>query len=76
MDLTGFIRTYVPIVVGYLLTQFIELTGLVDIDTEQVALTVTGIVIAVYYATVRWAETRWPNAGWLLGKASPPVYDT
>ena len=69
-----YIRTYVPIAIGYLITQLVELTGAVDIDTEQVALATTGIVIALYYAAVSAAEKRWPAVGWLLGSTKQPTY--
>ena len=75
MELTGFIRTYVPIVVGWGIAQLADILGPVDVDTEQVSLAVTGLVIAVYYAAARWAEQRWPAAGWLLGSRKQPTYD-
>lgn len=71
----SYIRTYVPIVVGWAIAQLAETLGPLDVDTETVSLAVTGLVIAVYYAAARALEKRWPAAGWLLGSTKQPTYE-
>jgi len=76
MDLTAHIRTYVPIFVGWCLARIGEtLGGPLDVDGATLSAAVTGLVIAVYYAAARYAEQRWPAAGWLLGSRKQPTYD-
>lgn len=70
--LVSMIRTWVPIVLGSVLTWLIE-AG-VDIDRDGVIVAVTGFVIAVYYAVVRVLETRYPAVGVLLGRKTAPTY--
>jgi uncharacterized membrane protein (DUF441 family) len=74
-QLTGLIRTWVPIAVGgvfsWLATQGLALDG----ETQAGAIVaLTGVTQAVYYTLVRLLEQQWPAAGWLLGKASAPTY--
>ncbi len=68
------IRTYVPLAVGYVLTRLAEL-GVVDVDGEALIGAVTAIVAGLYYAAARFAEKRWPAAGWLLGARAQPSYE-
>lgn len=73
--LVGFIRTYVPIGVGVLITSLVSLG--VDVDpASQAALIsgVTGLVIAVYYTAVRFAAEKFPWAGIFLGVNKAPTY--
>ena len=75
-QLTGLIRTWVPIAVGgvfsWLATQGLALDG----ETQAGAIVaLTGVTQAVYYTLVRLLEQQWPAAGWLLGKASAPTYE-
>jgi len=58
------IRTLVPIIVGTLVANGIE------IDSE--ALTV--VIIGLYYSVVRLLEVNFPSAGWLLGLKGTPNY--
>lgn len=66
------IRTAVPLIVGYIITWGAE-NGVV-IDETTFAGWVTYLISIGYYVVVRWVEQRWPQAGWLLGKAKAPVY--
>lgn len=74
--LTSWIRTAVPIAIGVLVTWLATRLGVVvDADTSAAITSgVTGLAITLYYSLVRWAESRWPAAGWLLGAAKAPVY--
>lgn len=70
-------RTIVPTGVAALLTWLAVNYGIVlDENTSaQLAVGVTGLVLAVYYGVVRALETRWPWFGKLLGTSKQPVYD-
>lgn len=74
---TSIIRTYVPIGVGaivsYLLSKGIDIdesarTGLVTF--------LTAVSQGAYYLLVRLLEKKFPQAGWLLGKATTVKYTT
>lgn len=73
--ITSLIRTIVPMVVGRLLALLVSV-GIVLPDgvAGDLEATLTLALAAGYYALVRWAEAKWPQAGWLLGKASTPTY--
>ena len=66
---TSFVRTYVPLAIGWLVVRF----GL-DIDSAAVASSAVALVSAVWYAAARLIESRWPRAGWMLGRPTPPSY--
>jgi len=66
------IRTIVPVLVGSLIVWFAA-RG-VDIDKNTVLPAVDAIVVAAYYGVVRWVETKWPKAGWMLGVPGAPSY--
>ena len=68
--LTSLIRTWVPILVGYLVSLGLLPASLSDSATAAF----TALVIGVYYALVRVLETRWPAFGWLLGSPKKPTY--
>lgn len=70
---TSLIRTVVPVIVGIIITTVAKLN--VEIDSGAVTDLVTAVVTGAYYAAVRWAESRWPQAGWLLGSPHAPEYD-
>jgi hypothetical protein len=70
--LTSLVRTYVPIVVGYLVS-----LGLLPGDlSDEATAAATGAIIAVYYALARLLEKKWPAFGWLLGIPKEPSYPT
>lgn len=71
----SFIRTYVPIAVGSLIS-WLTTKGLdVDPTTGQgLIVFLTGILIATYYGVVRLLERQWPQFGLLLGSAKKPEY--
>ena len=68
----SYIRTMVPIVVGWLAGH----GGLAWLGVnDPMALTVVSAgMTLVYYAFVRALEEQWPQAGWLLGFPDPPSY--
>lgn len=74
--IVSWIRTVVPAAIAAGLTLLAKRTGVVIDDQTSQALTlgVTGLVLAVYYPFVRWAEARWPQVGWLLGQPKAPNY--
>jgi uncharacterized membrane protein (DUF441 family) len=70
------IRTYVPVIVGQFVA-WLALKGVNLDDKTVVSLTATvgGIITAVYYLAARLLERYVsPKLGWLLGRATPPVY--
>ncbi|HLR95689.1 MAG TPA: hypothetical protein VK053_14280 [Jiangellaceae bacterium] len=69
------IRTYVPIVVGALASWLLTLGVEVDAEAQAgLVVAMTGVLQAIYYAAARWAETRWPWLGVLLGSRAKPTY--
>lgn len=67
---TSLVRTWVPIVVGYLIG-----LGLLPADlSTEAALTFTALIMGVYYLLARWLERKWPFLGWLLGLPRTPTY--
>lgn len=71
--ITSIIRTFVPIVVGTV-AAFLVAHGLPDVDEAAVEGWLTPVLIGAYYAAIRAAEKKWPQIGWLLGKAAQVVY--
>jgi len=74
--LVSLIRTWVPILVGTVIAWVVS-TGLFDISDDQAAQATgaaTAAAIGLYYSIVRWFETKYPQAGWLLGTPKPPEY--
>lgn len=67
------IRTFVPILVGFVITVLAKLK--IDFHGDVTAL-VTAVSGYVYYFVVRVLEhlSGNPKFGWLLGKAAQPVY--
>ncbi len=67
------IRTFVPIIVGYVATILLKLGVHITGDLTPL---VTAAVTAGYYLVVRTLEhvSQNPKWGWLLGKAATPVY--
>ena len=71
----SFIRTYVPIAVGSLIS-WLATKGLdIDAQTGQgLIVFLTGILIAAYYGVVRLLERQWPQFDVLLGSTKKPEY--
>lgn len=67
------IRTFVPILVGTVVTGLT--TWGIDVDTTGWVAAITGASIALYYAIVRAAAERWPMVGIFLGVNQAPSYD-
>lgn len=76
--LTSAVRTWVPYLVGAGLTWLAMKAGVVldDGASLQATLGVSAVIGAVYYAAIRWAESRWKWVGWLLGLPVAPTYTT
>lgn len=73
--ITSYIRTGVPIVIGSFVA-WLAVHGLqvpADSVTGFTAF-LTGLFTALYYAVVRYLETKYPQMGWLLGSAKKVVY--
>lgn len=66
------IRTVVPLLVGTVVA-WLASRG-ITVDQNTLLPAVDAIVVALYYGVVRWAESRWPQAGWLLGVPGAPSY--
>lgn len=71
--IVSLIRTWVPVALGGVLSWAIE-AG-VEIDRDGAIIAVTGVIISIYYAVVRFAETKYPQIGVLLGKRTAPKYE-
>ena len=73
--ITSFVRTYVPVIVGSLIS-FLATKG-IEVDTTTSAALVTfltGASILVYYTVIRLLEKRFPQIGVLLGSTKKPEY--
>ncbi len=73
--LTSILRTVVPVIVGWLVS--LPVLDALDLEQQEAALTalISALITIGYYIVIRIAETKVDRrAGWLLGKASPPVY--
>jgi uncharacterized membrane protein len=71
------IRTWVPLLVGVVLTWLARRYDIVIDETvsSTTVTAVTGIVTGIYYAIVRFLEVKVaPGYGWLLGAAKKPAY--
>lgn len=69
------IRTYVPIAVGAVLAWLASRGVNVDDGAAQgLVAFLTALLSALYYAVARLLESRWPQAGWLLGSPKQPTY--
>lgn len=75
---SSLIRTWVPVVVGSIVTLAAKRYNVViDDGTQAAAITMfTGLATAVYYAGARLLELKFPQAGWLLGLAKAPGYSS
>lgn len=68
----SFIRTFVPIIVGFLVA-WAQPFG-IEVDTEAAIAFLTALATAVYYTVARLLESKWEKAGWLLGAPKQPIY--
>lgn len=74
-QLTSYIRTLVPTLVGAIIA-FLAEKGInvpIDIQTATTAL-LTALFAVLYYIIVRKLESKWPKLGVLLGVPSAPTY--
>jgi multisubunit Na+/H+ antiporter MnhB subunit len=70
---TSLVRTVVPLIAGFLITQLVRLG--VTVDQATVATVVEAIVTGAYYFVFRLAEQHLGTGfGWFLGAAKPPQY--
>lgn len=75
-QLIAYIRTFTPIVVGFVLTWLAETLGIV-IDAEsssELVATVQAALTAGYYALVSAFARKFVWLGWLLGYPTKPTY--
>ncbi len=70
--LTSIVRTAVPLIAGWLLTQAARLG--VTLDDATTTSFVAMAVSAVYYTVARALEQRKARFGLLLGVPKPPTY--
>lgn len=73
---TSLVRTYVPILIGSVLSFLAVKYGFAvepDVQNQLVA-GLTGVVTAAYYLLARLLERKFPQLGVLLGSTQKPVY--
>jgi uncharacterized membrane protein YfcA len=63
-------RTLIPIIVGAVAASFIG----PYIDQSTLRDFLAGLIAGLYYTVIRFVETKWPEAGLLLGAKRQPVY--
>lgn len=74
-QVTSYIRTIVPAVVGAFVTFLIGKGINIPEDiVEPTTALLTAVVAALYYIIVRKLEQKWPKLGLLLGVAKTPEY--
>lgn len=66
----SYIRTLVPLAVGWLVTAL----HLVNFDSDAAIAAGVAIVTAAYYLLARTLEKRWAWFGWFLGAPRIPTY--
>jgi hypothetical protein len=67
------IRTFIPAVVGALITVLAKIGA--HVDSASLEVFISTVVTAVYYAGVRILEVKvGPRFGWLLGAPKAPTY--
>lgn len=69
------IRTYVPILVGALLSRLAMLG--IEVSAGEAAALATflnALFSSAYYLAVRLLEEKFPKLGWLLGSPAKPQY--
>ena len=72
--LPSLVRTYVPIVVGYIIGWVSTLGVHVDPDRKAALVAVVGAAAsAAYYLLARLLERKVPSLTWLLGSSLQPV---
>lgn len=72
----SYIRTFVPIAVGYVLSWAFRRWGFIldEGSTQLAAQSLTALLTAIYYFVIRALERVSPAFGWLLGLATQPKY--
>lgn len=71
----AFIRTAVPMIVGYLSSWLVR-QGF-DINDDMLSAVITAVAGFLYFAVAKWLEThKHSKFGWLLGSSKVPVYTT
>jgi uncharacterized membrane protein (DUF441 family) len=69
------IRTFVPIIVGFIVTWVSKRGFIIDEETSAMLVsTFQAAVTALYWAIVTAVSKRWPQIQWLLGYAAAPEY--
>lgn len=72
----GHIRTFTPILVGSFLSWLGRKLNIADLAeaNADLIITVTGLMVAVYYALVRLLAEKWGWIGVFLGYNKAPAY--
>lgn len=71
----SYIRTYVPALAGAIIGWAVAAGLPLNEDTESNLTAVLVVAfIALWYATARFLESRFPAFGWLLGVPKTPLY--
>jgi hypothetical protein len=71
--LRSIVRTFVPVVVGLILSALAQ-AG-IDVDEGALTTVIDSVFIGGYYALVRVLESQSEAFGWFLGLPSAPSYD-
>lgn len=72
---TSLIRTYVPVVVGAVLTWLVTRgVAIDDVTSGAIIVALQGLLTGLYYTIARQLEARFPQFGWLLGVPKTPSY--
>lgn len=71
--LKSVVRTFVPVVVGLILSALA--TAGIEVDEAALAQVIDAVFVGGYYAIVRALETKYEAFGWLLGLPSQPHYE-
>lgn len=72
---TSLIRTYVPIIVGALVSYLLTLGIELDVNAQTgLVVFLTAFLQGAYYLIVRILERRYPKLGVLLGSEAQPKY--
>lgn len=73
--LNGAIRTYMPLVVGAVVTVLSKLGVILDHEAIEGLEEFIGLLAAgIWWTAVRALERKWPRIGVLLGSTKKPIY--
>lgn len=72
----GHVRTYVPVVVGYVVTYVATNWGIIisEDTSRSVSLAILSAIAVAYYAVIRRLGKKYPMVEKMLGAANQPGY--